>query len=584
MGNCFSKTKEDDETVRDDKSTSEDESTSNTNEQPARRRDVHDVAVIGAGYSGVVTAAHLSRYGFAVRVFERSSDVGGVWRFDPRVPPDPPYPNERPETPFPDNSQQQHQHQHQQSAPSSEEVEVAHAPPGPCYAGLRNNVPTTLMRSTITPWPAGTDEFVTHDGVESYIRSIVDAAGIRSRISFDTAVVHVGKAPGGPPGKWTVRTRTLRRAEAATVGFEFDERVWAFDAVVCASGHYQVPRVPDVPGLAVWKARFPGRVGHSKSYRDAGQAGFAGRTVLLVGAAVSSLDIVKEAAAVAGKVYQSSRGGLFDIPAAMLPTDLGNVERVPGISRFELLPLPEPADGSGNDGQQQQRRLGEQDPIPGGAVHLTDGRVLRDVAQVVVATGYLTSYPYLGPLLQRPSLAPVEARRTRDRDVVVAADGVVHHNLHKDMFYIPDPTLAFVGVPYYNSTFSFFDTQAQVVARVFAGEVALPPRAEMEAEFDARWRVKKKTKEKGVQVGEEEEEVKEIDEVEDPEAAPMWGKKFHSLLGLDEAFTDELLAWVNPQVEATGGTPVIGPDEAWRARYKQMLKERAWRWKAEDED
>ncbi|KLU86316.1 thiol-specific monooxygenase [Magnaporthiopsis poae ATCC 64411] len=160
----------------------------------------------------------------------------------------------------------------------------------------------------------------------------------------------------------------------------------------------------------------------------------------------------------------------------------------------------------------------------------------------------------------------------------MTAVGIVHHNLHKDMFYIPDPTLAFVGVPYYNSTFSFFDTQAQVVARVFAGEVALPARAEMEAEFDARWRVKKK---KGVQVG---DKIKEVDEVENPEAAPLWGKKFHSLLGLDEAFTDELLAWVNPQVEAAGGTPVTGPDEAWRARYRQMLKERAWRWKAEEDE
>ncbi|KAL8391952.1 hypothetical protein RB595_002241 [Gaeumannomyces hyphopodioides] len=570
MGSYFSKTTEDNAKVKDDRPTPKYDKTSERNGQPARshRRHVHSVAVIGAGYSGVVTAAHLSRYGFDVRVFERSSDVGGVWRFDARVPPDPPYPNERPQTPFSD----------QQPPPppplSGPAAELAHAPPGPCYAGLRNNVPTTLMRSTVVPWPAGTEEFVTHDDVEAYIRSIVDAAGVRPLVSFDTAVLHVGKPPGAD--KWTVRTRTLRRdpdnAEgAAAAGISFEEREWAFDAVVCASGHYQEPRVPDVPGLAAWKARFPDRVGHSRAYRDAATARFAGRGVLLVGAAVSSLDIVNEAAAVAAKVYQSSRDGLFDVPAAMLPLDRGNVEHVAGVSRFELLP----AGGEAGDEQQQQQQLRDQDPIPGGAVHLTDGRVLRDVGQVVVATGYVTSYPYLGPGLQRPGLSPAVARRARDRDVVVAADGVVHHNLHRDMFYIPDPTLAFVGVPYYNSTFSFFDTQAQVVARVLAGEAALPPRAEMEAEFDARWRVKQN---KGVLPGGEK------GEAEDPEAAARWGKKFHSLLGLDETFTDELLAWINPQVEAAGGTPVTGPDEAWRARYRQMQRERAWRWKAEEED
>ena len=31
------------------------------------------------------------------------------------------------------------------------------------------------------------------------------------------------------------------------------------------------------------------------------------------------------------------------------------------------------------------------------------------------------------------------------------------HNLHKDIWYIPDPTLAFVGVPYHVATFSLFE-------------------------------------------------------------------------------------------------------------------------------
>jgi ACS family pantothenate transporter-like MFS transporter len=37
------------------------------------------VAVIGAGISGVVTAAHLKRAGVDVVVFERANAAGGVW-------------------------------------------------------------------------------------------------------------------------------------------------------------------------------------------------------------------------------------------------------------------------------------------------------------------------------------------------------------------------------------------------------------------------------------------------------------------------------------------------------------------------
>jgi cation diffusion facilitator CzcD-associated flavoprotein CzcO len=36
-------------------------------------------AVIGAGVSGIVAAAHLKKEGIDVTVFERSSAAGGVW-------------------------------------------------------------------------------------------------------------------------------------------------------------------------------------------------------------------------------------------------------------------------------------------------------------------------------------------------------------------------------------------------------------------------------------------------------------------------------------------------------------------------
>ena len=42
-----------------------------------------------------------------------------------------------------------------------------------------------------------------------------------------------------------------------------------FDAVIVASGHYHTPLVPDIPGLAEAKAKWPSNISHSKSFRNA---------------------------------------------------------------------------------------------------------------------------------------------------------------------------------------------------------------------------------------------------------------------------------------------------------------------------
>lgn len=40
---------------------------------------IQNVAVIGAGVSGVVSALHLEATGLKVTVYERSSTSGGIW-------------------------------------------------------------------------------------------------------------------------------------------------------------------------------------------------------------------------------------------------------------------------------------------------------------------------------------------------------------------------------------------------------------------------------------------------------------------------------------------------------------------------
>lgn len=46
-----------------------------------------------------------------------------------------------------------------------------------------------------------------------------------------------------------------------------------------ASGHYNTPRLPSIPGLVEWREAYPDRVEHSKSYRRPEQ--YAGKVRIL---------------------------------------------------------------------------------------------------------------------------------------------------------------------------------------------------------------------------------------------------------------------------------------------------------------
>jgi hypothetical protein len=227
-----------------------------------------------------------------------------------------------------------------------------------------------------------------------------------------------------------------------------------------ASGHYHAPNIPDYPNLKAWKTAFPTRIMHSKSYRS--PTPFAGKNVLVIGAGVSSTDICRELGGVANKIWQSSRGGEYDLLPSMLPD---NCTRVGSIAGFSSL-------GSTAD-------LKDEDALPGNVV-LSSGDTINDIHHVILGTGYHMSYPFLSHL-HADALSPEDAT---ERTLVTT--GQITHNLHKDIFYIPDPTLAFIGIPYHVATFSLFEFQAMAVAAVFSDTAVLPDEKEMREEYVER--------------------------------------------------------------------------------------------------
>jgi len=373
----------------------------------------------------------------------------------------------------------------------------------PCYQGLKNNIPTKMMEMRLHPWKSGTESTVTHQLIKDYVQEISAECGVEPLIRYNTRVDEAKKVGGN----WELRTTRLVDdvvGEGAPLGYSLRTAVWEFDFLVVASGHYHACNVPDIPGLSEWKRAFPDRISHSKRYRS--PEGFENQTVLLLGAAVSSNDIAKEIAPLAKKVYQSSRGGAFDIPASMLPP---NATRVSAISSFNPIP------------SSQEEPIQHSQAIPG-IVTLANGETLTDIDRIIICTGYLCTYPFLKQY--HNDSMPVD----QSDDTVIITDGFQTHNLHKDIFYIPDPTLAFVGVPYHVATFTLYEFQSIVVAAVFSGKAHVPSEADMRAEYRAR------QVEKG------------------------HGRNFNSLKGRDPEYVNDMLEWINRDMGLEGDDRIKG--------------------------
>lgn len=224
------------------------------------------------------------------------------------------------------------------------------------------------------------------------------------------------------------------------------------------------------------------------------------------------MDIAREISPVARTVYQSTRNGAFDIPASALPAGTSRTDEVTAFESTLSYLTPE-----------------EHLPL---IAHLKTGKTLRDIDRIILCTGYQMALPFL-PEYNDPGIS-VSAANER----VIVTDGTQFHNLHHDIFYIPDPTLAFVGVPFYTATFTLFEFQAIAVASVFSGVAQLPSTRAMKDEYRNRVR------EKG------------------------YGRSFHSLRGEEEAYVQKLMQWVNDG-RATHGLPLIeGHTSTWLAERK----------------
>ncbi|KAK1854847.1 putative flavin dependent monooxygenase [Colletotrichum chrysophilum] len=377
--------------------------------------NVDRVAVIGAGPCGLAAAKYfLAETKFSkVQIFEQRDTVGGVWTYSSLsvIDIDFSIPRTQP-TKNPDTAIAVEGHEAKQFV-------------SPVYDFLETNIPHTLMNYSDKKFPSTASLFPPHQTVKKYLEDYAEE--LKPIISLSTQVLGLKKVQSGSQVCWEIETQDLKTNEITTS---------QFDAVMVASGHYNDPFIPDIPGLADFDKAHPGTISHSKFYRNASQ--YEGKKVIVVGNSASGIDLSAQISTVCKLPIIVSEKTTPNTPAE----DRSSwAKMVPEILEF----IPE-----------------------GRKVRLANGEVESDVDGVVFCTGYFYSFPFLS------ALSPP-----------VVTDGAYARNLYEHLLYIDDPTLAFAGIPQRIVPFPVAEGQAAFVARAWADRLPLPSTAEMR-EWEAK--------------------------------------------------------------------------------------------------
>lgn len=288
---------------------------------------------------------------------------------------------------------------------------------------LHSNLPPSIMAFSQEPIPevlseqtrlafGPTSPFRHRELIRDWVEAILDRGGHKHLVEYNTTV-ELAEKQGD---EWVL---TLRKEGPD----DSDDYWWQerFDSLVVATGHYYVPFVPNIPGLAEYVEEYPERITHSKYYQD--KSRFTDKVspnwfydldefihnisaltvfrkwqrVIVVGGSVSAFDAVHDIRRVSKLPLISSLRKASPIfgPAAFAHP---NVVNRPHISAFDA-----------NTGR----------------ITFADGTSVDDVDVVLFATGYEFSFPFL------PGVKPVNGRIP---------------GLYQHVFSTCDPTLAFLGM------------------------------------------------------------------------------------------------------------------------------------------
>nr|XP_008262195.2 dimethylaniline monooxygenase [N-oxide-forming] 2 isoform X1 [Oryctolagus cuniculus] len=408
------------------------------------------VAVIGAGVSGLISLKCCVDEGLEPTCFERTEDIGGLWRF-------------------------------------KENVEDGRAS---IYQSVITNTSKEMSCFSDFPMPEDFPNFLHNSKLLEYFRIFAKKFDLLKYIQFQTTVISVKKRPDfSSSGQWEVVTQSNSKEQSAV-----------FDAVMVCSGHHILPNIPlkSFPGIE----KFKGQYFHSRQYKH--PAGLEGKRILVIGIGNSASDIAVELSKKAAQVYISTRKGswvMSRISEDGYPWDMVFHTRFSSMLRnvlprmivkwmmeqqmnrwfnhenYGLAPenkylMKEPVLNDDLPSRilygtiKVKRRVKE---LTESAAIFEDGTVEEDIDVIVFATGYTFAFPFL-----EESLVKIE-------------DNMV--SLYKYMFppQLEKSTFACLGlIQPLGSIFPTVELQARWATRVFKGLCSLPSKETMMADIIKR--------------------------------------------------------------------------------------------------
>ncbi|XP_053105805.1 dimethylaniline monooxygenase [N-oxide-forming] 2-like isoform X1 [Hemicordylus capensis] len=404
------------------------------------------VAVIGAGVSGLTSIKGCLDEGLEPTCFERSTDIGGLWRF-------------------------------------TEKVEEGRAS---IYKSVVTNTSKEMSCFSDFPVPDDFPNFLHNSKFLEYLRLYAKHFNLLKYVTFKTTVVSVEKRQDYPTtGQWTVITERDGKQES-----------FIFDAVMICTGHQIEAYTPleSFPGFE----KFKGNYLHSQKYKD--PEVFQGKTVVIIGMGNSAADLAVEICRKAKKVSISTRGGSWVMSRVhdngypwdtIFHTRFNNIVQN-SLPWFLLQWMTEQKMNQWfnheNYGLMPRNRSLMKEPVfnddlPSrilcGAVTVKplvkeftensaifeDGTVEENVDVVIFATGYSIVFPFL-----EESVIKVEDNRVP---------------LYKHVFppHLEKPTMAVIGlIQPLGPIMPTSELQARWATRVFKGLSVLPPESTMVAD------------------------------------------------------------------------------------------------------
>uniref|UniRef100_A0A8D0KPD9 Flavin-containing monooxygenase n=1 Tax=Salvator merianae TaxID=96440 RepID=A0A8D0KPD9_SALMN len=243
------------------------------------------VAVVGAGASGLTAIKCCLDEGLQPTCFERSEDIGGLWRFQ------------------------------EQDIGGQASI----------YKSLTINTSKEMMTYSDFPIPEEYPNYMHHSKVMEYFRMYAKHFDLLRHIRFKACVRHIKKCPDFcATGQWEVVTETYGKQESAV-----------FDAVLVCTGHHIDPYFPldAFPGVETFK----GKIMHSREYKHPEK--FQDQRILVIGLGNSGADISVDLSHVTQQIFLSTRTGTWVVNRVSddgYPLDVVHFTRFKNLLRHTL--------------------------------------------------------------------------------------------------------------------------------------------------------------------------------------------------------------------------------------------------------